>query len=141
MKKDTMWFVLIKFGGHAVQVQLVAVQCPGIIALSFWLVPICILHERRDGRVVLKFRPKECLPWEARQSPPKQQIWFVSSQKRSWLFLSFCRVRNPIWEIFRGPQGNKHSSWLTCRDPLLPSQSPFQEVRRLLGANIFSLQF
>lgn len=44
-KKDTMKFVLIMLGGHAVQVLPVTVQSPGVVALSFWLVAIRIFQK------------------------------------------------------------------------------------------------
>lgn len=40
-----MKFVLIMLGGHAVQVLPVTVQSPGVVAVSFWLVAICIFQK------------------------------------------------------------------------------------------------
>lgn len=43
--KDTVKFVLIMLGGHAVQVLLVTVKSPGVGARSFWLVSICVFQK------------------------------------------------------------------------------------------------
>lgn len=61
-----MKFVLVVLGGHAVQVLPVTVQSPGVVALPFWLLSICLFQ--KGIRVVLKLCPQKHLPRAARQS-------------------------------------------------------------------------
>lgn len=67
-----MQFVFVVLGGHAVQVLPVTVQSPGIVALSLWLVSICIFQKRIC--VVLKVCPQQPLPWAARQSTQQNTL-------------------------------------------------------------------
>lgn len=43
--KDTVQFVLVILGGHAVQVLSVTVQSPGVGAVFFCLVSVCIFQK------------------------------------------------------------------------------------------------
>lgn len=64
-----MKFVLVMLGGHAVQVLPVTVQSPGVVAVSLWLVSVCIFQKRICA--VLKVCPQEHLPRAARQNTQK----------------------------------------------------------------------
>lgn len=72
--KDTMEFVLVVLGGHAVQVLPVTVQPPGVVALPFCLLPICIFQ--KGICVVLKVCPQKHLPRAARQSTQRETLGF-----------------------------------------------------------------
>lgn len=92
-----MKFVLIILGRHAVEMLLVAVESPGVIAVLFCLVPIGILHKRRHISVVLKVCLQECcFPVAARHNAERNLVSLSLKKKSITLSLKMYTLKQVL---------------------------------------------